>query len=65
MSVSRLVIGIVFLALGGVFFRGLRRLRGDGPAPARGTRGRVPLLISALAWVYTLVGLLWIVLAFA
>jgi hypothetical protein len=64
MSVSRLVIGIVFLALGAVFFRGRRRLRA-GSDPATRIRGRGVTLVSALAWIYTFVGLLWVALAFA
>jgi hypothetical protein len=64
MSVSRLVVGIIFLGLGIVFFRGRGRLR----APSEGTtriRGRGLTLVSVLAWVYTLIGLLWVALAFA
>lgn len=70
MSVSRLVIGIVFLILAAAFFRGRRRLRGGtgargriGGRPAEG--GRAMWFVTVLAWIYTLVGLLWLALAFA
>ncbi len=64
MSVSRLVVGLVCLALAAYFFRARRRLDAGSDSPLA-TRPRALGLITAIAWIATLVGVLWILVAFA
>jgi hypothetical protein len=59
-SVSRLLFAVFWLILAAVLLGWRRRL----PAPDPGRPGRARRLLLALAILYTLLGLLWLDLAF-
>jgi hypothetical protein len=61
-SVFRLVLGVVCLAIGASFFRARARLRAtpEGTPPLN---PRVPAFITVIAWLATLLGVLWVLIA--
>ena len=66
MSVSRLIIAIVWLALSLATFVARRRVRArraSGIRTGRGTSRRVSVFLLSLSVLYLLLGLLWLDLA--